>query len=121
MKYEDLTEHDLLMIKNDAITTLVQTAITNRYEAVVIGVLGCIQSKAYNLIDAPKDIVKLLSCEFKIDGKETPEDVILAVFGLLTKYNIKITKDKNREPTWSTPNKSWYLPDTRGPKKSWMF
>lgn len=121
MKFEDLSDHDLLMIKNDAITTLIQTTLTNRYEAVVIGVLSCIRSKAYNLSENPKDLIKQLASNFKPDGKETPEDVILAVFDLLTKYNIKIIKDENREPTWSTPNKSWYLPDTRGPKKSWMF
>jgi hypothetical protein len=109
------------MIKNDAITTLVQTSLTNRYEAVIIGVLGCISAKAYNLSDTPKDIVSKLASHFKPDGKETPEDVILAVFDLLTKYNIKIIKDENRQPTWSTPNKSWYLPDTRGPKKPWVF
>lgn len=109
------------MIRDNAITTLVQTTITNRYEAVVIGVLSCIHAKAYNLSETPKDLIKNLAREFRADGKETPEDVILMVFDLLTKYNIKIIKDETREATWSTPSKGWYLPDNRGPKKSWMF
>lgn len=124
MKFEDLSEFDLNLIKSNGVYTLVNTRVSNRYEALAIVMLGCIHAKGFNLSKEPKDLLKRLTHDLPVSSlygtDNQPADLVIKkVFDLLASYDISLIKDESRLPTWSTPSESWYTrSDNR--KKPWV-
>lgn len=129
MKFEDLTVFDLNLIKNNAVHILIETKVSNRYEALIMVVLSCVNSKGFNLKNQPKDLLKVMLSSFNQnvgygygskDDSRSADEVIKNIIDKLHELGIEFVKDESRKPTWSTPNDSWYTPyDTK--KKSWVI
>lgn len=126
MKFEDLTVFDLNLIKSQAIELLVFSRISNRYEALANVVISCINSKGYDLVDMPKDIVPKIVNHMtpgfgygSTKSEDTPDEVVKKIIEFLEKHGTKFVLS-NREPTWSKPNSSWYTPYDNT-KKPWVM
>lgn len=126
MVFEDLTDFDLNLIKSLAVGLLVDTKLTNRFEALTEIVFSCIHAKGYRVDSYSNQLVSIISkhltpIEFRgsISKEYLAVDVIRDIFKYLKDNNIEISKD-NREPTWSSPRSAWYTPYV-SPKKPWMF
>lgn len=125
MVFEDLTDYDLNLIKSLAINLLINTNISNRYEALAETLLGCIYAKGYKIEPYPQNLVKVISKALTPhvgwgSSKELPAiDILKDIFTYLKSENIQILKD-DRQSTWSGPRASWYT-EYVNHKKPWMF
>lgn len=112
MNFEDLTDWDVLLIKDLAVNTLVNTRINNRYEALADVILGCVKAKGFNLttnIDAKFIADKLTPFQgYGAKAEVSSVDVMKQIFEFIRDQNIGIVKDETREPTWCQPNNGWY-------------
>ena len=123
LKFKDLTTFDLNLIKSNAIYILINTSITDRYEALADTVVSCIKSKGYDIQNEPKDLIKKLSMECKPKLNDTTPgiddvDSIIARMFIFLQDNLK--KDENRLSTWSSPKAAWYT-HSENNKKSWQI
>lgn len=125
MVFEDLTDYDLSLIKSLAINLLINTKISNRYEALAETVLGCIYAKGFKIAPYPQNLVLVISKSMTPPvGWGAPKEpsaieIIRDIFVFLKSENIEILKD-DRQSTWSGPRASWYT-EYVNHKKPWMF
>lgn len=127
MKFEDLTQWDINLIKSNGANMLAFTRCNDRYEAIAECTLSCIYAKGYKLDPYPNHFVKVLADKLKPSygygssrTEMSVEDVIKAIFTFMDDQKIGIFKDESREATWTQPNDSWYH---RPPnyKKPWVI
>lgn len=115
LQFDDLTVGDLCLLRSNAIQILIDTQVTNRFEAITDATLSCIRSKGYNIVNQPPFKALVQKITPKDSNAHSPEYIVECIFALL-----EIVKDENREPTWSSPKPSWYTPYSNA-KKPWMF
>jgi hypothetical protein len=121
ISFEDLTVFDLNLIRSNAVYILNSSAEYCRYSALTESVLLCVSSKGFNLANPPTNLKKLVISEitpgYRDPESQSSEELIKRIFNFI-KLRTEIIKDKNREPTWSTPKPSWYIAydDYRKPK-----
>lgn len=119
MKFEDLTQHDILMIKSLAMNVLVSTKCACRYEALSEEVLGCIYAKGYKIQPYPDKLSLVIADGVKSEVGSSDE-VIKAIFKFVLDQNLEIIKDETRTSMWSSPRSGWYT-SYNNHKKSWQF
>lgn len=124
MKFEDLSQWDLNLIKSNGVALYVNTAASDRYQILAEVTLSCIRAKGYNLSSEPKNLVKKIAMAIAPSGfksnSHSAEDLIRLVFEFLLDQKIDIIKDDTREATWSTPKASWHTPSDNY-KKPWQW
>lgn len=123
MKFEELSQYDIDLIKSLAIGLLSNTKMGCRYDALSETVLGCIYSKGYKLVPYPDQLSKIVSDHLKTKSHQRQwpaDDVIKEIFEYLHSQNIGFVLDESREVTWKGPRSSWYT-SYAGTKKPWSM
>lgn len=127
MTFKDLSDFDRDLIKSNAITILVNARVPNRYNALIMSLMGCIYSKGFNVVNCPKEMIETLVKEitpksmYGYSQREiSPDEVLVLIFEFFKNNDISLVKDENRLPTWSTLGKHSYAEyDNR--KKPWVM
>lgn len=113
MKFEDLTEYDLGLIRSMATDLLINTRLECRYMALTQIVFQYIDLNGFTIVGDPK--IKTVSDSLTRGSYDrSSSDVIKDI---LSKIQVQI--DPSKTNTWQRPNPSWYTPAE--PKKPWMM
>lgn len=127
MKFEDLSQWDLDLIKSVAISLFTSTKVTDRYEALADSTLRCIHARGYDVIPSQKDLLRVMVSALPPKQgygtsrhEPTATEIIREVFEYLKICKYDLVKNEKRESTWSTPKTSWYA-NNDAVKKSWQF
>lgn len=115
MKFSDLTEWDINLIKSKAINLLVTTKCNSRYSVLLDTVIGCIECKGFKLLnfdDKLKQVIlKNITPEFhnREPIRHPPtDDVISLIFTQLEISGVHIERDGSKIITWNQPSDAWH-------------
>lgn len=115
MKFSDLTEWDINLIKSKAIDLLVTTKTNSRYEVLLDITIHCVLCKGFDLINfnpvVKQSILKNITPEFhdREPIKHLPTDqVISLIFDQLDLSSILIVKNDSKIITWNQPSDAWH-------------
>jgi hypothetical protein len=128
MKFEDLSEFDVKMIKDHAVNMFVTTKTKDRFKAIIDSTIGCISSKGFIVVGDRANLMKAAiesnaspSDRFGSNQNSmTPIDIIKSVFELFEKHQLSVVRDETVTPTWTTPKASWYT-EYESYRKPWTF
>lgn len=111
LKFEDLSQFDLDLIKSNAIHLFVNHKnVIDRCDSLTDSLLTYIYSKGFNVNVPPKVLathVRDLDQD-KNTRTLTANEMLLCMFQFLELQDFKIIKDDKRQPTWSKLEKSVY-------------
>lgn len=127
MKFEDLSEFDIRMIKDHAVNLFVTTKVKDRHKALTDSVLGCISAKGFIIVGHRQDLISAATKEIAPLDKYgsssstlSSDEIIKLVFKFLADHKLDIVRDETVNPTWTTPKQSWYT-KAESYRKPWTY
>lgn len=124
MKFQDLSEFDLKLIKDLAVQAYVNTSVKDRFRALTDSTIGCISSKGYEIVGNHGDLLRASQLAGTRPETSHPfmtsEEIIENVFKILESHNLILVRDENATPTWTTPKESWYT-KAESYRKPWTY